>query len=222
MSGSRAGASARRGGADTASTTAPAPSICLGRAGRPAPRSTEATVATSSTTRWRLRGSSRRCRGQRRRKPLRDIDRALVDGSTAAQRRVAVSALPPGQRALEGFPRFGKSLTGAPPVPPERPVIEFRGVGIESFTVQVTDLLRADRREVVTDFHCVAGWSATNLRWEGVPFHTVYRETVAPRLAPDTVVSHITFRGLDGWRSVLTIDDALERVRDPGRPSQRR
>lgn len=120
-----------------------------------------------------------------------------------------MSALPPGQRALEGFPRFGKSLTGAPPIPPERPVIEFRGVGIESFTVQVAELLRADRREVVADFHCVAGWSATNLRWGGVPFSTVYRETVAPRLAPGTVVSHITFRGLDGWRSVLTIDDAL-------------
>ena len=117
--------------------------------------------------------------------------------------------LPPGQKELEGFPRFGKSLTGAPPVPPERPVIEFRGVGLEPFTVLVADLLRANRRSVVTDFHCVAGWSATNLRWDGVAFHTVYRETVAPRLPPGATVTHITFRGLDGWRSVLTIDDAL-------------
>ena len=118
-------------------------------------------------------------------------------------------ALPPGQKELEGFPRFGKSLTGIPPVPTERPLIEFRGTGLEPFTVPATDLLRANRREVVTDFHCVAGWSATNLRWEGVPFHTVYRETVAPRLEPDTVVTHLAFRGLDGWRSVLTLDDAL-------------
>ena len=120
-----------------------------------------------------------------------------------------MKSLPPGQGALEGFPRFGKSLTGAPPVPPERPVIEFRGAGIEPFTVLITDLLRDNRRTVVTDFHCVAGWSATNLRWDGVPFHAVYHETVAPRLAPDAAVTHITFRGLDGWRSVLTIDDAL-------------
>jgi DMSO/TMAO reductase YedYZ molybdopterin-dependent catalytic subunit len=120
-----------------------------------------------------------------------------------------VKTLPPGQKQLAGFPRFGKSITRAAPTPAERPVIEFRGVGIEPFNVLVTDLLRANRREVVTDFHCVAGWSATNLRWEGVPFHTVYRETVAPRLAPDTVVTHIAFRGLDGWRSVLTIEDVL-------------
>jgi DMSO/TMAO reductase YedYZ molybdopterin-dependent catalytic subunit len=120
-----------------------------------------------------------------------------------------VNALPPGQKQLEGFPRFGKSITRPAPTSAERPVIEFRGVGIEPFNVLATDLLGADRREVVTDFHCVAGWSATNLRWEGVPFHTVYRETVVPRLAPDTVVTHIAFRGLDGWRSVLTIEDAL-------------
>jgi DMSO/TMAO reductase YedYZ molybdopterin-dependent catalytic subunit len=120
-----------------------------------------------------------------------------------------VKALPPGQKPLEGFPRFGKSITRAAPIPAERPVIEFRGVGIEPFKVLTTDLLRANRREVVTDFHCVAGWSARNLRWEGVPFRTIYRETIAPRLAPDTVVTHIAFRGLDGWRSVLTIEDAL-------------
>jgi DMSO/TMAO reductase YedYZ molybdopterin-dependent catalytic subunit len=120
-----------------------------------------------------------------------------------------VKRLPPGQKELERFPRFGKSLTGAPPVPPECPVIEFGGVGIEPFTVLTADLLRDNRRAVVTDFHCVAGWSATNLRWDGVPFHTVYRETVLPRSAPNAGVTHITFRGLDGWRSVLTIDDAL-------------
>lgn len=117
--------------------------------------------------------------------------------------------LPPGQTWLDRFPRFGEFMTRPAPAVPEHPAIEFRGVGIEPFDVPLTDLLRSNRREVVSDFHCVAGWSATSVRWEGVPFHTMYRETVAPRLAPDTVVTHLIFRGLDGWRSVLTIDDAL-------------
>jgi DMSO/TMAO reductase YedYZ molybdopterin-dependent catalytic subunit len=120
-----------------------------------------------------------------------------------------VNTLPPGQKQLEGFPRFGRSMTRAAPVPADPPVIEFCGVGIEPFEVLATDLLSTNRREVVTDFHCVAGWSATNLRWEGTPFHAVYRERVAPRLPPDAVVTHIAFRGLDGWRSVLTLEDAL-------------
>ncbi len=117
--------------------------------------------------------------------------------------------LPPGQKWIDGFPRFGKSITRPAPAVPKHPLIEIRGVGIEPFSVPVTDLLRSNRREVVSDFHCVAGWSATQLRWEGVPFHTVYRESIAPRLAPGTVVTHLVFRGLDKWRSVLTIDDAM-------------
>jgi DMSO/TMAO reductase YedYZ molybdopterin-dependent catalytic subunit len=117
--------------------------------------------------------------------------------------------LPPGQKWITGFPRFGKSMTGPAPAVPEHPVIEIRGVGLAPFNVPVTDLLRSNRRQVVSDFHCVAGWSSASLRWEGVPFNTVYRERVAPRLAPGTVVTHLVFRGLDGWRSVLTIEDAM-------------
>ena len=32
---------------------------------------------------------------------------------------------------------------------------------------------------------------------------------IAPALGPDTVVTHVVFRGLDGYRSVVTLEDAL-------------
>ncbi len=51
--------------------------------------------------------------------------------------------------------------------------------------------------------------SATNLRWEGVSFEIFYRRIIAPALPPDTVATHLVFRGLDGYRSVVSIDDAL-------------
>src|SRR3712207_7252707 len=44
------------------------------------------------------------------------------------------------------------------------------------------DLSALPRRELTADFHCVAGWSATGLTWEGVAFETFYREVVEPVL----------------------------------------
>ncbi len=64
-------------------------------------------------------------------------------------------------------------------------------------------------REVTADFHCVAGWSATHLRWEGVAFETVYREVIEPAVLPGASVTHVSFGGLDGYRSVVLLGDAL-------------
>lgn len=125
------------------------------------------------------------------------------------QLRARVGPLPPGQHLLDHFPRFGTHLSQPAPDIPVDPVIEIRGAGIESFAVPLTTLRTLPRREVTADFHCVTGWSAANLRWEGVSFATVYRTLVEPALPPDASVSHVVCRGLDGYRAVLTIDDVL-------------
>jgi DMSO/TMAO reductase YedYZ molybdopterin-dependent catalytic subunit len=54
----------------------------------------------------------------------------------------------------------------------------------------------------------VAGWSATDLHWQGVAFETFYRTVIEPSLTPQGPVTHLVFRGLDGYRSVVEIDDA--------------
>ena len=117
--------------------------------------------------------------------------------------------LPPGQILIGGFPRFGTHTTGSPPPVPRDPVIQVRGAVVEGFDVPVGALATLPRRDVTADFHCVSGWSATDLHWAGVPFVAFFREYVEPALAPDAVVTHLVFRGLDGFRSALTIDDAL-------------
>ena len=48
-----------------------------------------------------------------------------------------------------------------------------------------------------------------NLRWEGVAFETFYREVVEPAVRPGASVTHVVFVGLDGYRSVMAIEDAL-------------
>ena len=55
----------------------------------------------------------------------------------------------------------------------------------------------------------MAGWSATNLHWEGVAFETFYRMIIEPSGRPDTSVTHVAFGGLDGYRSVVLLEDAL-------------
>ncbi len=118
-------------------------------------------------------------------------------------------ALPPGQRLIEGFPRFGTNLSRPAPPVPANPVINIRGAVTEAFDVPLGTLATLPRRELTADFHCVTGWSATNLRWEGVSFATVYRRLIEPALRPGASVTHVVCRGLDGYRSVLSIEDAL-------------
>jgi DMSO/TMAO reductase YedYZ molybdopterin-dependent catalytic subunit len=117
--------------------------------------------------------------------------------------------LPPGQRRVDGFPRFGTHLHHPPPAVPAAPAIEIGGAVAAVVSVPVDKLASLPRRELTADFHCVAGWTATDLRWEGVAFQTLFRTTIEPMIAPGATITHLEFRGLDGYRSILTIEDAL-------------
>jgi DMSO/TMAO reductase YedYZ molybdopterin-dependent catalytic subunit len=117
--------------------------------------------------------------------------------------------LPPGQHAVDGFPRFGTHLHRPPPAVPTDPVIEITGAVAKPFALPLAELATLPRRELTADFHCVAGWSATDLRWEGVAFETFYRTIIEPSLRPETPVTHVGFGGLDGYRSLVSIEDAL-------------
>jgi DMSO/TMAO reductase YedYZ molybdopterin-dependent catalytic subunit len=129
--------------------------------------------------------------------------------SSPMEPRPALEPLPPGQHRIEGFPRFGKHLARPAPVVPADAVIAIRGAATEAVDVRVAALATLPRRELRADFHCVAGWSATGLRWEGVPFAAFYRTVVEPALAPGAAITHVVFGGLDGYRSVVWLEDAL-------------
>ena len=123
--------------------------------------------------------------------------------------RKDVVSLPPGQHATDGFPRFGTHLARPAPTVPANPTIEIGGAGAEPLALPLGELGELPRRELTADFHCVAGWSATDLEWEGVAFETFYRTIIEPLLPPDTSVTHVGFRGLDRHRSIVQIEDAL-------------
>jgi DMSO/TMAO reductase YedYZ molybdopterin-dependent catalytic subunit len=119
------------------------------------------------------------------------------------------TTLPPGQHPVDRFPRFGTHFHLPPPALPTDPVIEISGAVTKPFALPLAELATLPRRELTADFHCVAGWSATNLHWEGVAFETFYRTVVEPSAEPDASATHVAFGGLDGYRSVVSIEDAL-------------
>ena len=118
--------------------------------------------------------------------------------------------LPPGQRQIDQFPRFGAGLDKPPPAVPTEPVIEIGGAVSTPFSVPLRELHTLPRREITADFHCVAGWSATDLRWEGVAVETFFKEVIEPAVPAGTTVTHLVFRGLDGYQSVVELRDALD------------
>jgi DMSO/TMAO reductase YedYZ molybdopterin-dependent catalytic subunit len=121
---------------------------------------------------------------------------------------VSMTQLPPGQRKVDGFPRFGGPFK--PPTVPANPALDISGAVREPVTVALSELSTLPRTELTADFHCVAGWSATGLHWEGVGFTTFYRSIIEPQLSPTTAVTHVVFRGLDGYRAIVDIEDALQ------------
>lgn len=119
------------------------------------------------------------------------------------------TTLPPGQKRIDFFPRFGRRIDQPPPTVPAHPTVVFGGALTAPVEIALDELVGADRRALAADFHCVAGWSATGLVWEGVAFADVYRRYVAPAVAPGTTVTHVMVRGLDGEHFVAQLDDLL-------------
>jgi DMSO/TMAO reductase YedYZ molybdopterin-dependent catalytic subunit len=116
--------------------------------------------------------------------------------------------LPPGQHVIDGFPRYGTHFSRPVPDLSALRAIAVSGAVERPVEIPIEDLREMARREMVADFHCVAGWSVRGVRWGGVPFRTLYESVVAPVARPG--VTHFRFVGVDGFRSVLTVDDALE------------
>jgi DMSO/TMAO reductase YedYZ molybdopterin-dependent catalytic subunit len=114
--------------------------------------------------------------------------------------------LPPGQSAISTFPRYGAQM-GQPP-PPIGCSIRIGGEVEMAFEVRVAELAGMEREHLTADFHCVAGWSYRGLHWDGVRFKTFYETRIRPRIRPNTRVSHLLFRGADGFESTVLLEDA--------------
>src|SRR5258706_7319602 len=104
-------------------------------------------------------------------------------------------SLPPGQRVIGYFPRFGVHSADPPPLISEPAVIRVEGAVARRLEVPVSRLSELKRLATIADFHCVAGWTAQDLHWGGVSFRTFYESGIVPAANPEPGVSHILFQG---------------------------
>ena len=118
-------------------------------------------------------------------------------------------ALPPGQREINTFPRFG--LTPFAKRFPENAGDAKIPIGGDVQTpVQVgSELERIARVEQCSDFHCVTTWTRRGLQWGGMRFADFYQQLVVPLAAPAADATFVVLKGQDGARTSMLLEDLL-------------
>jgi DMSO/TMAO reductase YedYZ molybdopterin-dependent catalytic subunit len=117
--------------------------------------------------------------------------------------------LPPGQREIDHFPRFGLiPFATRFPQAPEAPTIRVSG-DVKS-AIEVRDELRGlPRVEQRSEFHCVTTWTRRGLVWGGIRFSDFHEQIVVPGARPFADARFVGLRGQDGARTSLPLEDLL-------------
>lgn len=117
--------------------------------------------------------------------------------------------LPPGQREIDVLPRFGLTKFARRfPSETENIVIDIGGDVEESIRI-TTELKQLDRIEQVSDFHCVTTWTRRHVSWSGFRFSDFYQKLVIAQAQPDADTVVVVFRGQDGYRVSMQLEDLL-------------
>jgi DMSO/TMAO reductase YedYZ molybdopterin-dependent catalytic subunit len=117
------------------------------------------------------------------------------------------STLPPGQHAIDHFPRFGvPAYAGRLPSAADAELVLEGELG-EPIVVGLAELQRLPRTAITADFHCVTTWTYRDVHWEGWALRDVYDAFLAPRVSSPP--AYLELRARDGYRTSLLLADAL-------------
>lgn len=121
------------------------------------------------------------------------------------------SRLPPGQHAIEFFPRFGVPAYAnrLPAGGSAEAELILGGEITHPITLHLQELNRLPRKEIVADFHCVTTWTRRDLHWGGWALRDVYEKFIAPRTSHGSTERYLELHALDGFRTSLLLADAL-------------
>jgi DMSO/TMAO reductase YedYZ molybdopterin-dependent catalytic subunit len=110
-----------------------------------------------------------------------------------------MTQLPPGQRDLGAFPRFGVPAFASRVPSPGAPI----ALSVGDRTLDTADLEQLPRVEVHADFHCVTTWSKCDLRWSGWRIRDVVDRFLIRR-------TYLEVRAADGYMACILLEDALD------------
>ena len=120
-----------------------------------------------------------------------------------------MNSLPPGQREIDHFPRFGL-IPFAVRFPKTIETVTIQISGDVEASIEIgKELERVPRVEQISDFHCVTTWTRRALRWSGYRFSDFYQQIVMPLARPASGATFVVLRGQDGARTSLPLDDLL-------------
>jgi DMSO/TMAO reductase YedYZ molybdopterin-dependent catalytic subunit len=119
--------------------------------------------------------------------------------------------LPPGQRAIDHFPRFGAPTFASrlPATPRADFTIRLQAAQAELAPIGMAELAQLRRVDVVADFHCVTTWSCRSLTWSGYFFREFYELLLRPRAPAHGAYAFVEFKGLDGYGTCVALEDLL-------------
>lgn len=131
----------------------------------------------------------------------------LIIKSSVQYLQESAMHLPPGQKAIQQFPRFGLPQY-AKRFPTNTKTIELSISGDLNNKFSLSEeLSELPRVKQISDFHCVTTWSKVQLHWEGVRFLDFYEQLIQPHInAPITCV---VFKTQDDYQTSLTLEDLL-------------
>jgi len=119
------------------------------------------------------------------------------------------SELPRGQREINLLPRFGLTKF-ARRFPSETKEICIVVGGDVKQPIRISaELRQLERISQVSDFHCVTTWTKRAVSWSGFRFSDFYRNLVVTEAQPDADIAFVVFRGQDGYRVGLQLEDLL-------------
>src|ERR1044072_2664103 len=117
--------------------------------------------------------------------------------------------LPPGQRAIREFPRFGVAEFAKRPLKNSNIRLEISGPFERPVVLTSTELGTLSRVTHTADFHCAAGWSHRGPTWSGFRFGDVWEKLILPHAKPGSEMQFVVLRWQDGYRTSLPLSDLL-------------
>ncbi|MBK17413.1 MAG: sulfite oxidase-like oxidoreductase [Rhodospirillaceae bacterium] len=123
-------------------------------------------------------------------------DGRLLTGNTGDKDR---DRLPPGQRIVKDWPVLDLGVT--PKIDLEKWRLRIDGAVQNRIIWDWEDFLSQPQTEIVSDIHCVTGWSRFDNRWVGVP-----AAHILSLVQPSPDATHCIFYSRDGYATNVQLD----------------